>query len=271
MSSVITVEKRKVADYKGDERPTWCPGCGDFGVLNSVFKALSEHNFDPKNIIIVSGIGCSSRLPFFTNAYGFHTVHGRAMPVAAGIRAVQPDMPVLAMGGDGDAFAIGVGHLIHAIRRNLNICYVVMDNAVYGLTKGKPLPPPSAALQRKQRRKAPVIRPSIQCFSLLPPAARSWPVGSRASPRNWPTLSRAASRTRGSLLLIRTARALPSIRSIRSSIIGTPLKTCPPTLIPPTSAALCSTLPAKTHSTWGSITKPSSLRSRTISSETGRK
>ena len=136
MSSVVTVEKRKVADYKGDERPTWCPGCGDFGVLNAVFKALSDHNFDPKNVIIVSGIGCSSRLPFFTNAYGFHTVHGRSMPVAAGIRAVQPDMPVLAMGGDGDAFAIGVGHLIHAIRRNLNICYVVMDNAVYGLTKG---------------------------------------------------------------------------------------------------------------------------------------
>ena len=79
MSSVVTVEKRKVADYKGDERPTWCPGCGDFGVLNAVFKALSDHNFDPKNVIIVSGIGCSSRLPFFTNClrlpYGTRTLY----------------------------------------------------------------------------------------------------------------------------------------------------------------------------------------------------
>jgi len=164
MSSVVTVEKRKVNDYKGDERPTWCPGCGDFGVLNAVFKALSDHNFDPKDVIIVSGIGCSSRLPFFTDAYGFHTVHGRAMPVAAGIRAVQPDMPVLAMGGDGDAFAIGVGHLIHAIRRNLNTCYVVMDNAVYGLTKGQTSPTAERGLATKatpQGASDPAVNPLL--------------------------------------------------------------------------------------------------------------
>ena len=272
MSSVVTVEKRKVADYKGDERPTWCPGCGDFGVLNSVFKALSEHNFDPKNIIIVSGIGCSSRLPFFTNAYGFHTVHGRAMPVAAGIRAVQPDMPVLAMGGDGDAFAIGVGHLVHAIRRNLNICYVVMDNAVYGLTKGQTSPTAERGLATKatpQGASDPAINPMLLALATgCTFVAR----GFSSKPKELADLiSSAASRTRGSLLLIRIARALPSIRSIRSSIIGTPLKTCPPTLTPPTSAPLCNMLPAKTHSIWGSITKPSSLRSRTISSETGRK
>jgi 2-oxoglutarate ferredoxin oxidoreductase subunit beta len=132
--------ERTIEAYKSDEKPTWCPGCGDFGVLNALYNAVRNKGWDPKDIVLVSGIGCSSRLPFFANTYGFHGVHGRVMPIATGVRLANPELKVLALGGDGDAFAIGGGHFIHAARRNLDICYVVMDNNIYGLTKGQTSP-----------------------------------------------------------------------------------------------------------------------------------
>jgi 2-oxoglutarate ferredoxin oxidoreductase subunit beta len=132
--------ERTIESYKSDEKPTWCPGCGDFGVLNALYNAVRAKGWDPKDIVLVSGIGCSSRLPFFANTYGFHGVHGRVMPIATGVRVANPDLKVLALGGDGDAFAIGGGHFIHAARRNLDICYVIMDNNIYGLTKGQTSP-----------------------------------------------------------------------------------------------------------------------------------
>ncbi len=135
-----TAATKTLDDYKSDEKPTWCPGCGDFGVLNGLYNAMRTKGYETKDIVIVSGIGCSSRLPFFVSSYGFHGVHGRAMPIATGIKVANPELKVLAMGGDGDAFAIGGGHFIHAARRNLDICYVIMDNAIYGLTKGQTSP-----------------------------------------------------------------------------------------------------------------------------------
>ena len=137
--STLTVE-RTIEDYRSDEKPTWCPGCGDFGVLNGIFNALRLVGYDPADVVTVSGIGCSSRLPYFTSTYGFHSLHGRAMPIATGIKASRPDLKVLAVGGDGDAFAIGTGHTVHALRRNVDMCYVVMDNSIYGLTKGQTSP-----------------------------------------------------------------------------------------------------------------------------------
>lgn len=132
--------ERTMDDYKSSTRPTWCPGCGDFGVLNAVYNSLKTKGYAPENVVLVSGIGCSSRLPFFSSTYGFHTVHGRTMPIATGIKVGNPDLKVLALGGDGDAFAIGGGHFIHAARRNLDVCYVIMDNSIYGLTKGQTSP-----------------------------------------------------------------------------------------------------------------------------------
>ncbi|MBX5492379.1 MAG: 2-oxoacid:ferredoxin oxidoreductase subunit beta [Chloroflexi bacterium] len=129
-----------VDDYKSSEKPTWCPGCGDFGVLNALYHAMREKNYNPKDVVLVSGIGCSSRLPFFVATYGFHGVHGRAMPIATGVKVARPDLHVLVLGGDGDAFAIGGGHFMHAARRNLNVTYVIMDNQTYGLTKGQASP-----------------------------------------------------------------------------------------------------------------------------------
>jgi 2-oxoglutarate ferredoxin oxidoreductase subunit beta len=140
MSDNVQVLERTIDYYKSDEKPTWCPGCGDFGVLNAVYNALRVKGYDTKDVVCVAGIGCSSRFPFFVSSYGFHGVHGRAMPIATGVKAANPDLTVLALGGDGDGFAIGGGHFIHAARRNLDITYIIMDNAVYGLTKGQTSP-----------------------------------------------------------------------------------------------------------------------------------
>lgn len=124
-------------DFKSDLKPIWCPGCGDFGVLQAVYRALAAIGRPPHEIAFISGIGCSSRIPGYTTAYGFNSVHGRALPIAQGIKLANPDLLVLAAGGDGDGFSIGGGHLPHAIRRNPDLTYIVMDNQIYGLTKGQ--------------------------------------------------------------------------------------------------------------------------------------
>src|SRR5438067_9102514 len=128
------------ADYKSDVKITWCPGCGDFAVLNALYQALTTLNLDPKDVAIVSGIGCSGRLPIFVNSYGFHGVHGRVLPTAMGVKIGNPKLTVIAVGGDGDGLAIGGGHFPHAARRNVDITYIMMDNNVYGLTKGQGSP-----------------------------------------------------------------------------------------------------------------------------------
>ena len=135
-------EKAKLTakEYKSPVKPTWCPGCGDYGVLTALYQALANLQLDPATTVVVSGIGCSSRLPFFVRAYGFQTAHGRVLPVATGIKIANPSLTVIAVGGDGDGFSIGAGHLTHTVRRNPDITYIVMDNQVYGLTKGQTSP-----------------------------------------------------------------------------------------------------------------------------------
>ncbi len=123
--------------YKTDEHPIWCPGCGDFGVLSSLYNALAGLKIDPKNLVVVSGIGCSGRTPGFIKSYGFHSLHGRVLPVALGVKVANPQLEVIGVGGDGDGFAIGGGHIPHAARRNPDFTYIVMDNSTYGLTKGQ--------------------------------------------------------------------------------------------------------------------------------------
>ena len=124
-------------DYRSSLKPIWCPGCGDYGVVTAIYRALTAIGRPPHEIAFISGIGCSSRIPGYTTAYGFNTVHGRALPIAQGIKMANPGLLVLVAGGDGDGFSIGGGHVPHAIRRNLDLTYFVMDNQVYGLTKGQ--------------------------------------------------------------------------------------------------------------------------------------
>jgi 2-oxoglutarate/2-oxoacid ferredoxin oxidoreductase subunit beta len=118
----------------------WCPGCGDFGVLASLKSACAELSLNPKDVAFVSGIGCSGKISGYLHSYAFHGVHGRALPVATAVKLANNGLTVIAAGGDGDGFAIGAGHFLHAVRRNANITYIVMDNQTYGLTKGQSSP-----------------------------------------------------------------------------------------------------------------------------------
>jgi len=129
--------KCQPGDFKSDLKPIWCPGCGDFGVVTALTRALAAVGRPPHEIAFVSGIGCSSRIPGYTTAYGFNTVHGRSLPIAQGIKLANPELLVLVASGDGDGFSIGGGHVAHVIRRNIDLTYIVMDNQVYGLTKGQ--------------------------------------------------------------------------------------------------------------------------------------
>ena len=127
-------------DFKSETKPIWCPGCGDYSVLTSLTRTFAQLGRPPEEIAVVSGIGCSSRIPAYFTCYGFHGVHGRALPVATGLKIARPDLTVLAASGDGDGYSIGGNHFLQACRRNVDITYIVMDNQVYGMTKGQASP-----------------------------------------------------------------------------------------------------------------------------------
>lgn len=127
-------------DYRSDQLPTWCPGCGYFGITQALYRVFRELEMKYEDICCVSGIGCAGRFPIFMNTYGFHTLHGRSLPVASGMKLSRNDLTVIAVGGDGDAIGIGGGHLPHAARRNVDITFILFDNGIYGLTKGQSSP-----------------------------------------------------------------------------------------------------------------------------------
>jgi 2-oxoglutarate ferredoxin oxidoreductase subunit beta len=122
------------------DHPTWCPGCGDFAVLASFQRTLEKLQYPQENIVLFAGIGCSSRFPYFVNTHGGHFIHGRALPIAAGVSLSRDDLHVFVFGGDGDGFSIGGNHLVHTARKNVRITYIIMDNFVYGLTKKQTSP-----------------------------------------------------------------------------------------------------------------------------------
>ncbi len=137
---MTTATKLKSKDYRTARDPIWCAGCGDYGVLNAFTQTLAELEIEPHRLALISGIGCSSRLPYFVDGYCYHGVHGRALPTAQGVKLANPDLTVVAMGGDGDLFSIGTAHLPHCARRNPDITLILMDNHIYGLTKGQVAP-----------------------------------------------------------------------------------------------------------------------------------
>lgn len=125
------------AHFKNEQAARWCPGCGDHAILNTLHKAMAEVGVDPKDTAVISGIGCSSRLPYYMNTYGMHTIHGRAAAIATGLKTARPDLMVWQISGDGDGLAIGGNHFIHALRRNIDINILLFNNKIYGLTKGQ--------------------------------------------------------------------------------------------------------------------------------------
>ncbi len=149
MATIAPPKPMVMADLKGKVDPDWCPGCGDFGVLAAVQKALVELQIPNHMVATVSGIGCSSNFPGFINTYGMHTLHGRSLPVASGLKLGNHELTVLVTGGDGDGFGIGCGHFVHAMRRNINLTYLVLDNQVYGLTTGQTSPTSRIGMKTK--------------------------------------------------------------------------------------------------------------------------
>jgi 2-oxoglutarate ferredoxin oxidoreductase subunit beta len=138
-----------MADMKGKVGPDWCPGCGDYGVLAAVQKALVDLQIPNHEVVVVSGIGCSSNFPGFINTYGMHTLHGRSLPVATGVKMANHALTVLVTGGDGDGFGIGGDHFLHTMRRNVDLLYIVMDNQIYGLTTGQTSPTSRKGMKTK--------------------------------------------------------------------------------------------------------------------------
>jgi 2-oxoglutarate ferredoxin oxidoreductase subunit beta len=136
----MTAVVHSAKDFATATPAWWCPGCGDYGVLSALKSALAELALEPENVAFVSGIGCSGKISGYLHSYAFHGVHGRALPVAAGVKLANRALTVIAAGGDGDGYAIGAGHFLHAVRRNPDITYIVMDNQTYGLTKGQSSP-----------------------------------------------------------------------------------------------------------------------------------
>jgi 2-oxoglutarate ferredoxin oxidoreductase subunit beta len=145
----VALKTVTLQELKGKVDPDWCPGCGDFGVLAALQKALVELQIQPYNVVTISGIGCSSNLPGYINTYGMHTLHGRALAVATGVKMANHDLTVVVTGGDGDGFGIGGNHFIHTMRRNVDLLYLAMDNQIYGLTTGQVSPTSRLGMKTK--------------------------------------------------------------------------------------------------------------------------
>jgi 2-oxoglutarate ferredoxin oxidoreductase subunit beta len=137
MNDLTPPEKRTAKDYATDQEVRWCPGCGDYAILRAVLNTLAELNAEPENTVFVSGIGCAARFPYYVETYGFHTIHGRAPAFATGIKLANPELDVWVVGGDGDMLSIGGNHLMHVIRRNVDVQVLLFNNEIYGLTKGQ--------------------------------------------------------------------------------------------------------------------------------------
>src|SRR5271169_3242939 len=135
--------------FKNKVHPDWCPGCGDFSVLSALQTALFELNLPPQQVVVISGIGCSSNLPGFINTYGMHTLHGRSLAVGTGVKLGNHDLKVICVGGDGDGYGIGGNHFLHTMRRNIDLTYIVMDNQIYGLTTGQTSPTSTKGMKTK--------------------------------------------------------------------------------------------------------------------------
>ncbi len=137
MNDTATAPKRSAKDYATDQEVRWCPGCGDYAILKGLQKTLADIGADPDNTVFVSGIGCAARFPYYVETYGFHTIHGRAPAFASGIKLSNPDLDVWVISGDGDALSIGGNHLLHLLRRNVDVQFLLFNNEIYGLTKGQ--------------------------------------------------------------------------------------------------------------------------------------
>ena len=164
--------RRAPKDYASDQEVRWCPGCGDYAVLRAVERALSELGADPDRTVFVSGIGCAARFPHYLAAYGFHGIHGRAPVIATGIKLARPELDVWVVGGDGDMLAIGTNHLVHTLRRDVDLVILILNNEVYGLTKGQASPTTPIGTRTASTPSGAIERPLSACSLALAAGAR---------------------------------------------------------------------------------------------------
>jgi 2-oxoglutarate ferredoxin oxidoreductase subunit beta len=174
------IPKFEPADYASDQEVRWCPGCGDYSILKAVQRTLAELNARPENTVFVSGIGCSSRFPYYVETYGYHTIHGRAPAIATGVKLANPDLDVWIVTGDGDGLSIGGNHLLHVLRRNLDVQVLLFNNEIYGLTKGQYSPTSQPGIRSPSTPYGSVERP-------LSPCAFALGVGTRFIARGYDT------------------------------------------------------------------------------------
>lgn len=172
MNVVAKSEKRSPKDYATDQEVRWCPGCGDYAILKAMQKTLADIEADPANTVFVSGIGCAARFPYYIETYGFHTIHGRAPAFASGVKLANPELDVWVVGGDGDMLSIGGNHLMHAIRRNIDMQVLLFNNEIYGLTKGQYSPTSRAGTRSPSTPLGSVDQPVSACRYVLGSGAR---------------------------------------------------------------------------------------------------
>jgi 2-oxoglutarate ferredoxin oxidoreductase subunit beta len=172
MNDMTPIAKTAPKDWESDQEVRWCPGCGDYAVLKAVQRTMPELGVSPENTVFVSGIGCSSRFPYYMETYGFHTIHGRAAAIATGVKLANPELDVWIITGDGDALSIGGNHTMHILRRNLDCQILLFNNEIYGLTKGQYSPTSRVGTRSPSTPFGPVDRPASPCSFALGSGAR---------------------------------------------------------------------------------------------------
>jgi 2-oxoglutarate ferredoxin oxidoreductase subunit beta len=187
----------KAKDYQTDQDVRWCPGCGDYSILNAVQRVASKLQLEPHNTVFVSGIGCSSRFPYYMNTYGFHTIHGRAPGFVTGLRLANPELSVWMVTGDGDGLSIGGNHLMHILRRNVDVNILLFNNRIYGLTKGQYSPTSEPGKKTKSTPMGSIDTP-INPLSLALAAEASFVARSTDKDRGLPDILQRAAEHRGS-------------------------------------------------------------------------
>jgi Pyruvate:ferredoxin oxidoreductase and related 2-oxoacid:ferredoxin oxidoreductases, beta subunit len=196
----MTPIQTTLKDWETDQEVRWCPGCGDYAILKAVQRTLPMVGADPKNTVFVSGIGCSSRFPYYVESYGFHTIHGRAPAFATGIKLANPDLDVWLVTGDGDGMSIGGNHTMHVLRRNLNCQIMLFNNEIYGLTKGQYSPTSRAGTSSPTSPIGSVDRPALPCAFALGSGARFVARGFDVS-KNLPEVLKAAYEHKGAAFI----------------------------------------------------------------------
>ncbi|MSP66557.1 MAG: 2-oxoacid:ferredoxin oxidoreductase subunit beta [Alphaproteobacteria bacterium] len=172
MNEITRPQALQPKDFASDQEVRWCPGCGDYAILKGVQRALADIGTPPEQVVFVSGIGCAARFPYYLSTYGFHTIHGRAPPVATGIKLANPELDVWVVTGDGDALSIGGNHLLHVLRRNVDLQILLFNNEIYGLTKGQYSPTSRTGTRSPSTPTGSVDNPVNPCVFALGAAAR---------------------------------------------------------------------------------------------------